>query len=109
MQADHLRLAAQELFQGPKLRFATDERGAAPLGDRRGDDRSITARAPCCKAGSDALDDRDGQPAAHLPLLASVLRDAVAITSHTGSLGRSLRVWRTEHVSTPGSHAGCSS
>jgi hypothetical protein len=31
MQANHLRLAAQELFQGPKLRFATDERDAAPL------------------------------------------------------------------------------
>jgi hypothetical protein len=43
VQADHLRLAAQELFQGPKLRFATNERDAAPLGDRRGDDRSITA------------------------------------------------------------------
>jgi hypothetical protein len=49
VQADHLRLAAQELFQGPKFRFATDERDAASLGDRRGDDRSITARAPRCK------------------------------------------------------------
>jgi hypothetical protein len=51
VQADHLRLAAQELFQGPKLRFATDERDAAPLGDRRGDDRSINARAAWYKDG----------------------------------------------------------
>jgi len=61
VQAGHLRLAAQKLLQGPKLRFATDERDAALLGDRRGDDRSITRRAPRCKARSDALDDRDRQ------------------------------------------------
>jgi hypothetical protein len=61
VQADHLRLAAQELFQGPKLRFATDERNAAPLGDRRGDDRSIIAGAPRCKGGSDPRDEGDRQ------------------------------------------------
>jgi len=46
VQADHLRLAAQELFQGTKLSFATDERDAPPLGDRRGDDRSIHGARP---------------------------------------------------------------
>jgi len=46
VHADHLRLAAQELFQGPKLRFATNERDATPLGDRRGDDRSIHRACP---------------------------------------------------------------
>ena len=51
VQADHSRLAAQQLFQGPKLRFATDERGAALLVNHRGDDRSITARAAWCKRG----------------------------------------------------------
>jgi hypothetical protein len=45
VQAEHPRLAAQKRFQSPKLRFTTDERDAAPLGDRRSDDRSITARA----------------------------------------------------------------
>jgi hypothetical protein len=61
VQADHFRLAAQEPFQGLKLRLATDERDAAPLGDHRGDDRSITARVARYKGGSDARDDCDQQ------------------------------------------------
>jgi hypothetical protein len=64
VQADHPSLAAQELFQSPKLRFATDERNAAPLGDRRGDDRSIIARRPRCKAGFRRTTTSDRQPAA---------------------------------------------
>jgi hypothetical protein len=73
VQANHLRLAAQELFQGPKLRFATDERNAAPLGDRRSDYRSIIARAPRCNGGLRRARRCDPQPAAHLLLVANVL------------------------------------
>jgi hypothetical protein len=78
VQADHPRVAAQELLQGPKLRFATDERNAAPLGDRRGDNRSITARTPRCKGGSDALDDRD---LAWIPSMSGWLSGVVVATT----------------------------
>jgi hypothetical protein len=69
VQADHLRLAAQELLHGPKLRFSTDERDAAPLGDRRGDDRSITARPPRCKGRHGHARQPRPAAAAHLPLI----------------------------------------
>jgi hypothetical protein len=89
VQADHLSLAAQELFQSPKLRFATDERNAAPLGDRRGDDRSIIARRPRCKAGFRRTTSSDRLPAATF-LVASVLREGPAPVQAAGSQGRSL-------------------
>jgi hypothetical protein len=78
VHADHLRLAAQQLFQGPKLRFAADERDAAPLGDRRGDDRSINrARPPVQGRMQTRSNDPDRQPALHLylSLIAGVLRN----------------------------------